>query len=125
MHLERGQDNQISGLLDLITALVGVQNPGRDLSAAIPEDSRHIGVCPNLKCPTIRKYRQDCCLGGSLRVEKTAEPLAEAAEIAGTEADTIGVRVVIERIIRENHPCLEAEDRAVMRLRSNGKQLIG
>jgi hypothetical protein len=32
---------------------------------------------------------------------------------------------VIERIIRENHPCPEAEDRAVMRLRSNAKQLIG
>jgi len=44
MDLERGQDDQISGLLDLIAALVDVQNPGRDLSAAVPEDFRQAFV---------------------------------------------------------------------------------
>jgi len=92
VHLKRGQNNQVGGLLQLLPVLVDVHHSRRPRLGGILQDPRYIRAGSHLKIGSISQNREDRRLRGGLGVEETAKALAITAQIARSHTHAVGVR---------------------------------
>src|SRR5580704_12852882 len=104
VELKRAKHDEVGRLLNFPSILVDIENPCRRFSGVVAQDPRHIRVGADLQVRAVGEDGQYCRLRRRLRIKKTAEALAKAAQIAGTEPHAIRVgegNRTIRRRLRE------------------------